>query len=93
MSSWEYMNCPWYVETNRWSTPFNSKEVSNLRFIEKGGVPVPLRIDATVQGEGDSELCAKAVESNISTFVLGKVKARKGKRPDLLTPKKQGRLH
>ncbi|CAM6107529.1 unnamed protein product [Calypogeia fissa] len=89
MTTWEVQNCPWYLDLDRWATPFNSLEVANLRAIEKVGQPQALIAEAKMQiGEGDPDESAKKVESNMMTFVLGKDKGRKSKKPEMLSPKK-----
>ncbi|CAM6082146.1 unnamed protein product [Calypogeia fissa] len=89
MATWEVQNCPWYLDSDRWATPFNALEVGNLCLIEKGGQPPPIRAEAKMQDEGSSEVSAKQVESNMLTFVPGKDKGRKSKKPELLSPKKK----
>ncbi|CAM6102367.1 unnamed protein product [Calypogeia fissa] len=77
MTPSEFMHCPWYIDSNRWGTPFNLQEVADLRIVEKRGEPLSFRLEAKVQLEGNLEEFAKAVESNMSSFPPGKTRPEK----------------
>ncbi|CAM6082771.1 unnamed protein product [Calypogeia fissa] len=88
MTPWELTNCPWYIETDRWTTPFNPLEVSSLRAIEKGRLPASLQSEAKLQSDGDSDESFKKVESNMMKYVPRKDKGQKSRKLELLAPKK-----
>ncbi len=63
MTRWETLNCPWYMDTQRWATPFNQFERSARKTLDQGLIPASVFSSVKEGPEEDVEASAFNVKA------------------------------
>lgn len=79
MDQWEVLHCPWYLETHKWSLPFNGLEKSSLQIIQKGGAPLPVLSESKFADTLEEASYLVNVERELENVVVAVDRSRKGK--------------
>ena len=77
LEKWEIVHCPWYLDSNKWSVPFNASEKMHLQNIGKGGNPFDLLSESKFQDVVLQTEHLVEVEKAFDTVVVAVDKSRK----------------
>ena len=77
MTDWEAQHCPWYLDMDSWSIPFDKEEKKVLDLVAKAQ-PVPVVINVGKNGDEVKSLTsAKEMQDCVSSRVVYVDKTRK----------------